>query len=67
MVKILDKTEDSILVKMPLSLERHVKVLSRGFEVLSASEKKSLQAIKSSIKKDGYISHAALHAKYFGK
>ena len=67
MVKILDKTKDSIIVKLPISLEKHVGVLSRGFEVISPAEKRSIQRIKSSLQKDGYISHNALYAKYFAK
>ncbi len=67
MVKILDKTKDSILVKMPISFEGHVNMLSRGFDYLTPSEKRSVAAIKRSAVKDGYISHQALYAKYFGK
>ena len=67
MIKILDKTKDTILVKMPASLESHVKMLSRGFEVLTPSERRSIARIKTNLKKDGYISHEALYEKYFGK
>lgn len=67
MIKILDKTKDSIIVKMPISLEKHVKVLSRGFDYLSPAEKRSVARIKRNMEKDGYISHEALYAKFFGK
>ena len=64
MVKILDKTKDSIIVKMPRVLERHMKFLSnKGFDVLTPSEKRSIAYIKRNIQKDGYISHEALHAR----
>ena len=67
MVKILDKTEDSIIVKMPRALEKHMKFLStKGFDILTPSEKRSIAAIKRNIQKNGYISHEALHARISG-
>lgn len=64
MIKILDKTKDSILVKMPISLESHVKMLSRGFEVLTPAERRSLMAIKAKARKEGYVTHESLLLKY---
>ncbi len=67
MVKILDKTNDSILVKLPLSMEKHIKSLSNGFDTMSPAEKRSIQSIKRAALKSGYITHQALYEKYFSK
>ncbi len=65
MVKILDKNKDSIIVKLPASLESHIKVLSRGFEKITAAEKKQITTLRKSISMGDYVTHKDLYAKYF--
>ena len=63
MVKILDKNNESLIVKIPIALESHIRALSR-YEKVSDKESASLRRTIASNKKYKNKSMAEIKAKY---
>ncbi len=63
MVKILDKNDETMIVKLPRALESHIKALSK-YEVVSSRESAELRKIVALNKRYKNKSLEEIKAKY---